>query len=149
MDEIRIRPAQAEDAEQIAAIEKECFSLPLTKEQLLVQIRDEKAVVLTAEDRNKKLAGYAGFYSVLDEGYITNVAVSIVYRRQHIADLLLESLENYAREKELAFITLEVRESNASAISLYAKHGFETRGIRKNYYEHPKENAKIMTLDLK
>ena len=149
MDGIRIRPARFEDAEKLAEIEKECFSIPLTEEQLLAQIRDEKTVVLSAEDQNGNLVGYAGFYSVRDDGYITNVAVSIAYRRQHIADRLLECLEEYAGERNLAFLTLEVRESNASAVSLYVKHGFETRGIRKNYYERPKENAQIMTLDLK
>ena len=62
MDGIRIRPARFEDAEKLAEIEKECFSIPLTEEQLLAQIRDEKTVVLSAEDQNGNLVGYAGFY---------------------------------------------------------------------------------------
>ena len=93
-------------------------------------------------------AGYAGYYAVLDEGYITNVAVREVFRRRHIADRLMEELEHRAKEDGLAFLTLEVRESNAPAVALYSKHGFETRGLRKNYYERPRENALIMTLDL-
>ena len=149
MDGITVRPVREQDAEALAAIEKECFSLPLSKEQLLSQIRDEKVFFLTAEDPDGEPAGYAGYYAVLDEGYITNVAVREVFRRRHIADRLMEELEHRAKEDALAFLTLEVRESNAPAVALYSKHGFETRGLRKNYYERPRENALIMTLDLK
>ena len=149
MDPVTIRPARPEDAEAIAALERECFSLPLTQEQVLAQLRDEKVFLLAAEDRDGNLAGYAGCYAVLDEGYITNVAVHAAYRRQHIADRLLEGLEKHAAESRLAFLTLEVRKSNTAAVALYEKHGYETRGIRKNYYERPREDALIMTLDLK
>jgi ribosomal-protein-alanine N-acetyltransferase len=149
MDGITVRPVREQDAEALAAIEKECFSLPLSKEQLLSQIRDEKVFLLTAEDPDGEPAGYAGYYAVLDEGYITNVAVREVFRRRHIADRLMEELEHRAKEDALAFLTLEVRESNAPAVALYSKHGFETRGLRKHYYERPRENALIMTLDLK
>ena len=48
----------------------------------------------------------------------------------------------------LAFLTLEVRASNYPAIALYGSRGFRGAGRRKNYYEHPREDAVIMTLDL-
>ena len=85
---------------------------------------------------------------LLDEGYITNVAVLPEVRRLHVADALMDKLEEVSAAKGLSFITLEVRESNFPAISLYRKHGYETAGVRKNYYQSPSENALIMTKTL-
>ena len=53
--------------------------------------------------------------------------------------------ENFAKANKLAFLTLEVRESNYGAIALYGSRGYRGVGRRKNYYEHPKEDAVIMT----
>ena len=89
--------------------------------------------------------GYAGLLVVLDEGYITNVAVCPDYRRQGIAGELLGVFQRFAEGKQLAFLTLEVRESNAPARALYTKYGYKEVGVRKNYYDHPKENAILMT----
>ena len=82
---------------------------------------------------------------VLDEGYISNVAVGPDYRRAGIADALIDRLLTLCREHELSFVTLEVRSGNKPAIALYEKHGFKTVGLRKNYYERPREDALIMT----
>ena len=92
---------------------------------------------LVALDDNDKVAGYAGLQAVLDEGYITNVAVRPDCRRQGIAGKLLQVF--------LAFLSLEVRASNYDAIALYGSRGFRSVGRRKNYYEHPREDAIIMT----
>ena len=82
---------------------------------------------------------------VLDEGYISNVAVSPKYRRQGIADALIERLDELCSGHGLAFVSLEVRAGNAPAVALYEKHGFAPVGLRKNYYERPREDAVIMT----
>ena len=86
---------------------------------------------------------------VLDEGYVSNVAVDPDCRRMGIADALICEIVSRAKALELSFVTLEVRESNAPARRLYEKHGFENVGLRKNYYDFPKENAILMTLLLK
>ena len=140
-----IVPAEASDAESIEQIEKECLSLPLNKEQILSQIEDERYTILCAKGEDSCILGYAGMYCVLDEGYITNVAVSAAARRNHIADALLSGLQMRSEELKLTFLTLEVRESNIPAITLYRKHGFEKADLRKDYYQAPKENAVIMT----
>ena len=85
---------------------------------------------------------------VLDEGYISNVAVHPQWRRQGVADALLDALTEQARQKLLSFLTLEVRESNAPAIALYEKHGFRAVGRRKSYSEKPREDAILMTRTL-
>ena len=82
---------------------------------------------------------------VLDEGYITNVAVRPECRRNGIAQKLLQVFLDFAQAHKLAFLTLEVRAANYGAIALYGSRGFRSVGRRKNYYEHPKEDAIIMT----
>lgn len=129
---------------QLEELEKACFSLPWTREQLKSQMPDEHHVFLTATD-GEQVLGYVGMMVVLDEGYISNVAVAPAVRRQGIGDALISELMSRAQERELAFVTLEVRESNAPAIALYEKHGFRAVGKRKNYYELPREDAVLMT----
>lgn len=134
---------------EIEALEKRCFSLPWTWDMLLGQLPDDSHEFLAAVDEEGKLLGYVGMMTVLDEGYISNVAVDPAYRRQGIADLLLRELLDRAVLRELSFVTLEVREHNEPAIALYRKHGFAPVGLRKNYYEAPAENAVLMTKYLK
>ena len=146
--EFRIVDVSVEHIPQIEEIERECFSRPWTAEQLMSQMRDAQHEFIAAVDDSRVL-GYVGLMYVLDEGYISNVAVHPEARRQGIGDALIDALAARATELELAFLTLEVRESNAPAIALYAKHGFHPVGKRKNYYDAPKEDAVLMTCYLK
>ena len=146
--EFRIVDVSAEHIRQIEEIERDCFSRPWTAEQLKSQMRDAQHEFIAAVDGGRVL-GYVGLMYVLDEGYISNVAVHPEARRQGIGDALIDALAAKAAELELAFLTLEVRESNAPAIALYAKHGFHPVGKRKNYYDAPKEDAVLMTCYLK
>lgn len=129
---------------QLEELEKQCFSLPWTEEQLRSQLPDGNHCFLTAVEDGKVL-GYVGMIHVLDEGYISNVAVAPAARRQGIADRLIAELLRRAETLALAFVTLEVRSGNAPAIALYEKHGFRTVGLRRGYYEAPKEDALLMT----
>ena len=79
-----------------------------------------------------------------DELSITNVAVFSSYRRCGAANQLMKALDAFAQEKNLYGITLEVRVSNNAAIALYEKNGYEKSGIRKGFYNKPKEDALIM-----
>lgn len=132
----------------IAAIEQECFSDPWTEQAIQSQLTGPNHIFLAAVD-GEAVAGYVGLMYVIDEGYIANVAVTADYRRQHIADLLIAELVRRGQELNLAFLTLEVRASNEPAQALYRKHGFEVVGLRKRYYEKPREDALLMTLYLK
>lgn len=144
-----ITDAEKRHVEQILNIEKCCFSVPFTREQILSQMPDSMHVFLVAEGEDGGVLGYVGMMYVLDEGYISNIAVSPDARRMGIADSLIERLEETAKELELSFITLEVRESNSPARELYKKHGFSDVGRRKNYYTLPTEDAILMTSYLK
>ena len=140
-----ITDAREEMLPQLHAIEAQCFSVPWTEAMLRAQMAPETHIFLTAETPQGEVAGYIGLMFVLDEGYISNVAVAPQFRRQGVADALIRALVRRAEEKRLAFLTLEVRESNAPAIALYEKCGFQTVGRRKNYYEKPTEDAILMT----
>ena len=82
---------------------------------------------------------------VIDEGYIFNVAVNVKHRKKGVATALVNELVTYGKKNNFYFITLEVRESNEKAKSLYSKFGFVIVGERKDYYSVPKENAILMT----
>ena len=92
---------------------------------------------------------YLGVHEVAGEAYISNIAVSAPYRKNGIASSLMDKAERNAKERECEFISLEVRKSNSAAINLYKKRGYTVRGERKDFYSEPKEDALIMTLDLK
>lgn len=93
------------------------------------------------------MLGYAGLLVMMDEGYITNVAVFPEYRRMGVAAKIIEVYMNFAKANRLAFLTLEVRPSNEAAIALYQSFGFTERGRRRNYYDLPREDALILTRD--
>ena len=142
---VRIVPMAAEHLDEVAELEKICFSDPWSRNLLAESLKDELSAFLVALDDGGYVAGYAGVKVVLDEGYIDNIAVRPDCRRRGVAGQLLQVFLNFAAANRLAFLTLEVRPSNTPAIALYEKYGFRTVGRRKNYYEHPTEDAVIMT----
>ena len=87
----------------------------------------------------EEVVGFAGMQQVLDEGYITNIAV------QGLGRAMLGALIDHCRESGASFLTLEVRQSNAPAIALYESMGFLPEGRRKNFYRQPTEDAILMT----
>ncbi|MCI8303924.1 MAG: ribosomal protein S18-alanine N-acetyltransferase [Lawsonibacter sp.] len=129
---------------QIAALEKECFSAPWSEQLLSDALFDPQASFIVADDGEGNILGYAGLHAVLDEGYIDNIAVVPDARRHGVASALLEVFCRFGAVN-LAFLTLEVRASNAAAIGLYEKHGFQRAGLRPGYYQKPREDAVIMT----
>lgn len=140
----QIRDAAAPHIEQLEALEQACFSVPWTKEQLERQLPDESHVFLVAVE-GEEVLGYVGMTHVLDEGYISNVAVAPEARRKGIGDSLIYELLKRAEGRGLSFVTLEVRSGNTLAVSLYEKHGFVKVGLRKKYYSCPVEDAILMT----
>lgn len=143
---VKIVPMTADHLEELEKLERICFSRPWSRKMLAEELENQCAAFLVAEDSvSGRVLGYAGQMVVADEGYITNVAVFPEYRRQGIAAQILQVFLQFAAANHLAFLTLEVRPSNAAAIALYQGFGFEEVGRRKNYYDLPKEDALILT----
>lgn len=129
----------------IAAIEQACFSEPWSAAALAEELGNPPAVFLAAvEDGN--VLGYVGMHHVVDEGFITNVAVSPEARRRGVARALLATLSAYGREHGLYRITLEVRVGNTPARALYEGEGYVLDGVRPKFYSHPTEDAAIYSL---
>ena len=146
MTEIKIKKVSLDMLSEIAEIERECFSSPWSEKSLELLLGDN--AVGFAAFCDGVLVGYVGMMSVLDEGQITNVAVSSDFRRRGCARALLLALEDYAREKGIVFLSLEVRRSNEAARSLYLADGWCEAGVRKNFYTLPSEDAIVMTKTL-
>ena len=146
MKQVKIVPMAAEHLDRLEQLERMCFSRPWSKKMLAEELDNQCAAFLVAvEPETEKAVGYAGLLVVADEGYITNVAVDPSCRRQGVAAQLLQVFDNFAKGNHLAFLTLEVRPSNAAAIALYEGFGFREGGRRRNYYDLPKEDALILT----
>lgn len=144
---IIIREMTDEDIDIVCGIEKECFSLPWSRNAFEESLEKAYSYFYVAE-QNGKVVGYAGMYNIADEADVTNVAVNPLYRRKGIADKLVKKVIEKTRELNSACVNLEVRQSNSNAIALYEKNGFISLGIRKNFYEKPLENAVIMRREL-
>lgn len=133
-----------ENIPQIAEIEKASFSKPWSEKSITESFLSQSNIFFVAEI-NGKIVGYIGMTLSIDEGYILNVAVLPQYRKQGVGRKLVESLISFGENNKLVFITLEVRESNIPAISLYTQYGFSQVGKRKNYYSNPSEDALLLT----
>ncbi len=140
---ICIVPLEERHIKDIARLEALCFSEPWSEEGILEAYRLGTKFFIA--ENSKQLMGYIGIKAVIDEGYITNVAVYPQYRGIGVATALINKVFDFAKEKGLSFVSLEVRASNTAAVSLYEKTGFKEEGRRKDFYRLPREDALIMT----
>ena len=143
--EFTIRTAVISDAPAVAEMEAACFSAPWSIAQIEDGIGKGNALFFVAECAGT-VCGYVSAEDICSECYMNNLAVASEYRRRGIAASLLRTLIDAARSRGCAFLTLEVREGNAPARHLYEACGFSLAGLRKNFYDAPKENGCIYTL---
>lgn len=143
MSKLNIRRMEEGDIDQVCAIEEETFSMPWSGKAFRDTISYHHTLFLVAE-LDGEIAGYCGCYQSLEEAEITNIAVRRQLRGHGIGRRLLVELMRLGKEQGAFAYTLEVRVSNQAAIHLYESLGFVSFGIRKNFYEKPKEDAMIM-----
>lgn len=140
-----IRSMSYDDLDGILELENKSFSVPWTRGMFEDELNNPNAFYQVVEISGK-ICGYAGLWKILDEGHITNVAVHPDFRRSGLGKCLINALIAYVKICGLIGLTLEVRESNAAAISLYKSFGFRIEGRRKRYYPNNNEDALIMWL---
>ncbi len=138
-----IRLMEKEDCRAIAQIEKMCFSCPWSEQSFLDTLEKETIFYLVAE-KEGELIGYIGVWQALEEADITNIAVVPQERRRGVALQLLGCAKEEAFRRGVTALTLEVRAGNRAAVELYKKVGFVVEGVRKGYYQKPKEDALLM-----
>lgn len=147
VSELCIRPMRDEDIDAVLVVENQSFSTPWSRKAFEEEIcSNDLAHYLVVEEAGQ-LVGYAGFWLVVDEAHVTNVALLPECRGRGLGTLLLEHMIAAAKMLGAVSMTLEVRPSNTAARSLYSRRGFVERGIRPNYYAELGEDALIMWLD--
>ena len=144
MAQLIIRQAEAKDILAIEGLEQVCFSDPWSYESLEHDILNNKLSFYIVAEVEGVVCGYVGIWNIVDEGHITNVAVSPDYRRKHIASNMLDVLIASCEEAGVERFTLEVRAGNEPAKALYAGKGFKEISVRKGYYQDNGEDAIIM-----
>ncbi|MGI6700955.1 MAG: ribosomal protein S18-alanine N-acetyltransferase [Christensenellales bacterium] len=141
-----IRKMDESHLDDVLEIERQSFITPWTKEMYLESLSNGDARGYVVESGGEIL-GYALILQIYDEMHIMRIAIKSAMRRQGYGEKLLRRIIDETAKLNINTITLEVRESNISAKTLYEKFNFECTGLRKNYYEG-KENAIIYSLEL-
>lgn len=132
-----------QDAPAAAALERQCFAEPWTKQGILDSYNNGALffVARTAQGT----AGYAGVQLTAGTGYVTNIAVNAAFRGRGLGRALTARLCYACAAQQAESITLEVRPSNAAAVALYRGLGFAEAGRRRDFYRNPREDALLMT----
>ncbi len=144
---VTVRTIRETDIEAIAALEREIFSDAWSVQGIWDTFLQSQAFIIVAEQENR-LVGYCIIYYVLDEGEIARIAVDSSWRRQGVGQKLLDAVKENCVRKGISRLLLDVRQSNEAAQKFYAKYGFGVDGIRKNFYDLPKEDAVLMSIEL-
>ena len=140
---MEIKLMTKEDIPHLAALEQLCFSQPWSSTSLEYELNNPLSLWLVAHI-DGKIAGYVGSQTVMGETDMMNIAVSPEFRRQHIAQQLIEELIAQLKLRQSHCLTLEVRATNAPALALYQKLAFVQVGRRPGYYRNPREDALIL-----
>ncbi len=145
MQNIKILRMTNEDVDEVFNIEELIHpEHHWSKDSFYNELSNNLAFYFTIKNCNNKILAYIGFWQIFEEAHITTLAVHPDFRGLQLAQILLIKLIEECYKNMVKYITLEVRESNYAAISLYEKFLFESIGMRKNYYQDNNENALIM-----
>lgn len=144
---LTVRNMVETDLDAIAKLEAATFTDAWTAKSIYDTFCQKQAFIVTAENEGK-VAGYCIVYFVLDEGEIARIAVDTSCRRQGVGCKILNQVNQICVEKGITRLMLDVRESNESARKFYLSYGFQEDGIRKNFYDMPKEHAVLMSKDI-
>lgn len=136
------------DIETIVDIEKECFTVPWTKEAFYNELMYNHFAHYFVMLWQGEIIGYGGLWTIVDEAHVTNVGLREAYRGRGLGERLFRELVLFASRRGMKRMTLEVRVSNVAAQRLYEKFGFKVEGVRRGYYSDNGEDALIMWADV-
>ena len=139
-----VRPMEDGDVERVAAIESSAFTTPWKATTFRNLLERPGAVLLVLEVPPHRVAGYAVLWCIQDQGEIANIAVIPELRDRRLGAQLLDQVIEIARARGVASLYLEVRVSNARARSMYAARAFEEIGVRRDYYDNPREDGRVL-----
>lgn len=145
-----IRRMKEDDLPAVRTIEALSFSNPWSDSTFLGEIQNTPVsfpLVVVQKPLNKVI-GYIIYWHIREDVQVNNIAVHPDFRGNGIGEALMRHVIEKVRKSGATFMTLEVRPSNAAAVTMYKKLGFEILGSRKNYYTNPDEDAYLMGLVL-
>jgi len=144
---MNFRPMLEVDLDAVVEIEKASMPSPWSRELFEEELKRERAHYFVIEEEGK-VAGYMGYWEAPDEAHIINLAISPLFRKRGLGSEMIERCMEFARKRGAHLATLEVRESNETARSLYEKCQFRIVAIRKKYYSDNQEDAVVMIREL-
>ena len=142
-----VREMTIEDGAVVAEIEHQSFSDAWSEKAILETLEQNNSVCFVAEKAGKRV-GYLLGYTAVDEVEIARIAVIDEMKRQGVGHALMLTLKAWSKEHQIAKVLLDVRESNQAAGAFYAREGFVNDGVRKAFYQDPKEDAVLMSLEI-
>jgi ribosomal-protein-alanine N-acetyltransferase len=145
---VTVRRAAPADVDAVVGIESEAFTSPWRRETFLDLMDRPGLELLVMEHVASGIIGYAVLWCIVDQGELANFAVTPEWRGRGLGDFLLLRVLDAARARGILKVYLEVRASNEQAVRLYSRHGFFAVGLRRGYYDHPREDARVMMATL-
>ncbi|MGL4730695.1 MAG: ribosomal protein S18-alanine N-acetyltransferase [Clostridium sp.] len=143
MDSLSIELLSESNIYEIENISKLSFHTPWSIDSIKKELTNNYANYVLLK-LHEKYIGFGGAWVIFDEANITNIAIHPDYRGLGYGHIIMDSLIDLCKEKGASCMTLEVRASNIAAQKLYESHDFKVEGVRKNYYDNPKEDGYIM-----
>jgi len=145
-----IRRMKEDDLPEVRTIEALSFSNPWSDNTFRGEIQNSSVSfpMVVVQRPGERVIGYILYWHIQEDVQVNNIAVHPDFRGRGIGEALMQHIIERVRKKGATFVTLEVRPSNTTAVTLYKKLGFEVLGMRKNYYTNPNEDACLMGLVL-
>jgi ribosomal-protein-alanine N-acetyltransferase len=145
---IQIRALRPSDVTAVVAIESEAFTTPWKSETFLGLLGRDSVELMVMTEGSDEVVGYAVLWCIMEQGELANLAVAPARRGSGLGGHLLRGVLRIARDRGVKKLFLEVRASNRAALALYSGFGFGDVGLRKGYYDDPKEDARVMLANL-
>jgi [ribosomal protein S18]-alanine N-acetyltransferase len=150
MTTVELRHLVLDDLDAIDEIERRAYPTPWSRSMFAGELSKPTSICLGAFEADGEAGALVGYLVVsryVDAWHVMNVAVDPPHRGRGVATMLLERLFELTVDDARRGYTLEVRVSNATAIGLYERLGFTSRGLRRGYYTDNREDALIMWKD--
>jgi ribosomal-protein-alanine N-acetyltransferase len=145
---LELRAMRPEDIDAVGAIEVAAYEFPWTQGIFRDCLRARYDCHVLC--RAGATIGYGVISAGAGEAHLLNVCVAPAEQGHGHGRYLVEHMIEAARRHRAGRLFLEVRPSNAAAIALYQKLGFNEIALRANYYpaRHGREDAIVMAMEL-
>lgn len=143
-ERMTIHPMTTADIAAVTRIERACFTTVWPSDAFYNELSTNKLAHYFVGRIDDRVVAYGGIWVILEDSHITTLAVDPIFRGKRLGEAMLLRLIDEALERGAAWMTLEVRESNAAAQRLYRKYGFTTVTMRRGYYSDDNESALVM-----